>query len=301
MGNNKKEVCGVYEIRNLVNNKVYVGSSVRGLKRKKEHFGALLKNKHWNCHLQYAFNKYGEENFKHTTIEKEVASENLIEREQFYMDLYQAADRRYGYNLCPAAGSPLGYKHTAETIEKYRKAKERGPYTFISPEGASITLDSFDAFKRRFGLNTAHLSRVERGLCHYHKGWRKFSKLEVGVPHIPTYVRGPHTFIDPKGTLVTRNSFASFAKEFKLSRHCLSQVEKGKNFNHRGWRKPNEEQKGVPCAPAHRPHTFINPQGEAITRDSFVAFKKEFGLSDSHLSRVEKGTRKHHKGWTKPK
>ena len=43
---------GIYIIRNLINNKVYVGKSKNVKQRKNAHFSALKLNKHNNQHLQ---------------------------------------------------------------------------------------------------------------------------------------------------------------------------------------------------------------------------------------------------------
>lgn len=54
---------GIYQIRNINNNKLYIGSAVNLIKRKNGHFSALFKNKHENNKLQNAYNKYGKETF----------------------------------------------------------------------------------------------------------------------------------------------------------------------------------------------------------------------------------------------
>ena len=50
---------GIYQIRNLVNGKIYVGSSVNLETRKTPHYWELENNRHNNQHLQRAYNKYG--------------------------------------------------------------------------------------------------------------------------------------------------------------------------------------------------------------------------------------------------
>ena len=54
---------GIYKIVNKIDGKIYVGQSIHLEKRKNEHFKELINNKHQNQHLQYAFNKYGINNF----------------------------------------------------------------------------------------------------------------------------------------------------------------------------------------------------------------------------------------------
>lgn len=51
------KIIGVYLIRNMENNKEYVGASNNVLRRLKEHESFLRKNKHYNTHLQSAYNK----------------------------------------------------------------------------------------------------------------------------------------------------------------------------------------------------------------------------------------------------
>ena len=50
---------GIYQIKNLVNEKIYVGSAINLYQRKCEHFSDLRKNIHDNPHLQSSYNKYG--------------------------------------------------------------------------------------------------------------------------------------------------------------------------------------------------------------------------------------------------
>lgn len=96
--NRISDASGIYGIRNLVNNKIYIGSAINFRKRKNSHFSALKKNRHHNNHLQRAYNKYGNSNFLFFVIEfcdKDV----LITREQFYLDQNKSAQREYGYNI----------------------------------------------------------------------------------------------------------------------------------------------------------------------------------------------------------
>ena len=83
---NKKEqnVPGVYRIE--CNNNVYIGSSVCIYTRLMEHRSHLRNNKHANKHLQNAFNKHGEFNFKINILcvcEKNISL--LRSKELFYM------------------------------------------------------------------------------------------------------------------------------------------------------------------------------------------------------------------------
>lgn len=89
---------GIYKIINIIDKKVYIGQSIHLSKRKKEHFKDLELNKHANRHLQYAFNKYGKENFLFEILERCEESE-LDDREIYYINLYNSTNCICGYNI----------------------------------------------------------------------------------------------------------------------------------------------------------------------------------------------------------
>lgn len=115
---NKKDESkiGVYKIENLINGKVYIGSTISGFKKRvREHLYHLNKGNHHSSHLQKAYNKYGNDSFKVSILEV-CDYTNIIEREQYYIDFYQCFMRDKGYNILQKAYSSIGYKHTEETL-----------------------------------------------------------------------------------------------------------------------------------------------------------------------------------------
>lgn len=89
---------GIYKIENIINNKVYIGSSIDIEKRFYKHLWMLRKGVHDNNYLQNSFNEHGEENFKFSIIES-CSEDMLIEMENFFLNLLNSSHVNYGYNL----------------------------------------------------------------------------------------------------------------------------------------------------------------------------------------------------------
>lgn len=88
-------ICGIYMIKNIVNEKKYVGKSCDIKRRWSDHKYKLNKGIHVNSHLQSAWNKYGEESFEFVIIE-ECNEDELNDKEIYWikeMDTYHS-----GYN-----------------------------------------------------------------------------------------------------------------------------------------------------------------------------------------------------------
>lgn len=130
---------GIYEIINVLDGKVYIGSSINVDKRIGAHKNDLLKNKHGNIHLQRAYNKDGADSFEMFPIEH-CAPKELIEKEQFWMDALDAA--KSGYNICPIAHSTLGIKIGPCSAERKRKISEANSGRKFTPEHRQKLSDS---------------------------------------------------------------------------------------------------------------------------------------------------------------
>ena len=78
----------IYKISNNINSKVYIGSTKDLNKRWNDHKSSLIKNKHYNKHLQRFVNKYGIDTLTFSIIEKVDDNNNLLIREQIYIDMF---------------------------------------------------------------------------------------------------------------------------------------------------------------------------------------------------------------------
>lgn len=95
------EICGMY----------YIGSAIDFEKRFKRHIRELSSNTHHNIILQRSFNKHGISNFKPIVLEKlDYTKELILEKEQYYIDLYK---KDYGKRCCNLSGATFGDTKTS--------------------------------------------------------------------------------------------------------------------------------------------------------------------------------------------
>ncbi len=116
---------GVYKIKCLGNEKIYVGSTCKTfLGRWETHLKLLRQKKHHSIYLQNSFNKFGESSLVFEILEVlEEDKEFVLLREQYYIDTYKASYKEYGFNICPVAGSNKGSSRTEKTKAKIARAK----------------------------------------------------------------------------------------------------------------------------------------------------------------------------------
>lgn len=112
----------IYKITNQINNKVYVGQTVKSLqKRFTQHKNNSNKEYFSQIVLYKAFNKYGIENFTFEKIE-EVPNNLLDEREKYWIEYYDSYFNGYNSTLGGRATQLYNWD-VDEIIELYYELK----------------------------------------------------------------------------------------------------------------------------------------------------------------------------------
>ncbi len=121
-----KGQSGIYLIRNLVNNKVYIGKSKCIYKRIKQHVTQLnTKSKDENPHLINAWHKYGRKNFTYIVLEYLPLDEEILsQKELFYMIHYDSLNSKKGYNLrCDTSTGLIVKEETKQKLKNSRNLR----------------------------------------------------------------------------------------------------------------------------------------------------------------------------------
>lgn len=168
-------IGGVYCIRNILNNKRYIGSTINFKKRWFIHRDKLNKKIHLSRHLQSAWDKYGESSFIFEVLE-ECNEEKLIVKEQYCLDYYKSYNHDKGYNVRKIAESNRGIIFSDEHRRKIGEAHRGRHHTEETRKKLSIAYNSEKHHMK--GENNSFF-----GKHHSEETKIKISKKNSGINH----------------------------------------------------------------------------------------------------------------------
>lgn len=190
---------GIYQIRNLLNDKSYIGSSAQIGRRFKDHQMCLRGDYHNNSHLQRSWNKYGEDTFEFSVLILCHPSMCAWYEQQF-LDQWKPE-----YNTCPTAYSSLGYKHTKNALRKIGAASRR----------------------RHSDEHNRKMSEAMRNRKHSDEHNRKIGKANA-KPY-PSFI-DPNGIIHPAG-----RNLCKFCREHGLNGPSMWMIVHKQRRSHHGW------------------------------------------------------------------
>lgn len=121
-----KPICGIYQLRNKINNKIYIGQSI-DIERRWTYY----KYNNATIFLKNAIKKYSIENFEFRILEKidindkteNQLRELLYEREQYWFDIEKPYKYENGYNINKTAKPNYTEKRDEEFGKKISRIK----------------------------------------------------------------------------------------------------------------------------------------------------------------------------------
>lgn len=169
MHNNLKNKSGIYIIKNTINNKVYIGSAVNIYNRIYEHLRTLKHNEHRNKYLQNHYSKYSDSFYFEIICFCD--KEDLIIKEQFYIDFYQSFIRSKGFNINKIANNMFGFRHSDKT--KLNWSKKRKGVKFSEEAKKNMSKAKQGSNHSRAKLNETDVLNIRS----IHDGSRQASKI----------------------------------------------------------------------------------------------------------------------------
>lgn len=191
---------GIYIYENLINGKKYTGQASKSFKKRFYKHKIDFKNGEESPHLQNSIIKYGKERFVVYIVEYIIKKPNESRKEfkkrlnvgeQYWMDLYETWNPDKGYNLCPVAGSCLGYKHTNEARQNISNSLKGRKFSLEHRQHLSEALKNSDKNPARNLEVQKKMSKIKKQqyengeLIPYWKGKQRSedTKKKIGNAH----------------------------------------------------------------------------------------------------------------------
>lgn len=222
----------IYEIKNTVNGKRYIGQSGRNDNRRlNTHRYKLKKGTHANKHLLGAWKQYGEDVFEWNKIRENINTvERLNELEDYYIELYNTTDPRFGYNMAKHSEAPMrGAIHSEKTKKLMSKSRIGRPKTKEWKEKIR------KANKKTWleMMNDAEFSKMHKlrsfRNCLTQKEVNKLSR-DMRIYNYSDEV------VSPDGKVYKVGTIKGFCKEHNLDDPTFRKLLRGKYKQYRGWR-----------------------------------------------------------------
>jgi len=247
----------IYKIFCIQNKKVYIGSSTNTYKRWNTHKCLLRKNKHHSTKLQRAWNKYGEENFSFSIIENFEDVNNLINREQYFIDLYDAYCK--GFNGRPKAENLKKHKWSNEQ-KKAQSKRMIGKKSCLSEDERKKRGDFFrgennpkSVLNEKMVLKIVELANSQQNACQIarhlnvnhstvqdvidKKCWKHITKdlkiekiSQKGSSHSQSKLTENQVF-EIKQRIKNNEKNKNIAKDYNISPGTISDIKMGKTWS----------------------------------------------------------------------
>ena len=234
----------VYKIVNKKNDKKYIGSTNDKGRRWYNHKWRLANNCHRNQHLQRAYNKYGSDNFEFVVVEQVDKISDLIQREQYYMDILEPE-----YNINPKADRSEFSEETRKKISESHKGKEMSREArrrmSESHKGKEMPKETREKIGKSIsGMNNPfygqhHSKKAKQKISETHKGKEISKETREKMSKSAKGIKNPSSKLTKKKVkvilyLLNGDSFThkQIGKMFGVARGTITNISIGRNWEH---------------------------------------------------------------------
>lgn len=282
---------GIYKITCIVNGKIYIGSSIDIARRFREHRSRLKMQTHSSVHLQRSWNKHGKDKFLFSIIE-ECDQNNLIEREQYWIDELKPYLKDIGFNMLREACA-------GNNAFKF--------YIITFPDGREERIGNLSKFCRENKLNYRLMIACCDGMARDHVGYkcrrpgqiewkykRTFSNKMKNWDSNDGFYNRFWLVITPSGEEIQMKNLGDFCKQNNLQSGHMAKVADGKLRHHKGF-KCYRQGKIIEFKEKLKPYLWkiYYPDGKVEFADNLKNFAKDHKLCHSSLCATSNGRRNH--------
>lgn len=180
----------VYLITNKINNKRYVGITIRSIQERfSQHSNINIKNK---SAINDAIRKYGKENFDVVQIDTASTLEELKQKEIYWIE--KLGTFQHEYNLTKGGDGMLGYKFKEITKEKIKKSSiermknedvrkhlsEKTKQYFENHPEQKLVLSRQQKERAAAGISKETCEKISKALFGKKKNWSIEGKARIG-------------------------------------------------------------------------------------------------------------------------
>lgn len=165
----------IYKVTHTLDGKVYIGQTIKPLKKRWSEHGYKKKNTYFsNC-----LRKYGKENFSIEQIDQASSLEELNEKEVYWINFFDSTNKEKGYNIEHGGNS---HKKSQETIEKQRRSMI-GKNKYKRTEEARLNMSLAQMGKKRAPFSEEHKDKIRQkalGRKHTSQAKEKIREAKTG-------------------------------------------------------------------------------------------------------------------------
>ncbi len=224
--------AGIYKITCIPTGKIYIGSSLCIRKRWYTHRTNLRRGSHNNAYLQNAWDKHGADAFTFEVIESVLFVEDLMSREQYYLDTLRPFKDENGFNIGMQADAAARGRKMSDEVRAKMSMQRRGvpkpwqktpEYSERARELALNRRPPSAESRKRQGENA-------RGWHHTPEARQQISDTWALRPKVAR-----HIVTTPEGEEL-RVALYSFCREHGLNFRSMQQCAYYPNRQHKGYK-----------------------------------------------------------------
>ena len=245
--------CGIYLIRNKINNKIYIGQSVDIKRRAQEHMRSgqpkkykIKSERDSNTPIHLAMQKYGIQNFTINVLE-ECSRQELNDRERYWIAILNSTDPNIGYNLTSGGQENFALKGEAHSQAKLSQQDVNEIYYLL--ENSKL---SFPEIAAKYKVSNSCICMINTG-----KSWHSINrKYPIRITNSGSKgVKNPQSHFTEEEVMEIRKLYSQGVTYKNLPEYLLKKasesairaIQYGKTYKHLPYWSKKENKWIEPC------------------------------------------------------